>query len=438
MLCLLLGLILPLEADVPLMGVDRCALPYTFDQLPGSADPWEKQDEPTMKSWNKFADIIRWESNPSSSSNWYHNGINDIVGFLTDSEISAITGWSWGSAAAVAWTSTSGNCIVETNIVFNGDLDWTTDYNASMDNNPLLYQGALIHELGHSFGLADFDYSGGTTYPSSIGYNTVMNYSYPWIATVGLDDAMTIQAMYPGRSSNLHDIGVYSFYCDAMDNCPKARVNPRTIESGDSITITNIQVANLGNFMETSIEVDIRLVDAFDDSTNYKLGSFSVDSLGSRKNTLVDLEVTVSDDVPDGYYYPTITSDHDSTYLNNNEATVYESIVLGSPDPPSSDDEPDSGDGLSSDDCENIVRGIYEICDHKVQNASGDEIGMYEAYEDCDWGGSSTDWFCLSECYKDSEACDDFLSCASSGCDNPLTSGDDENDEEDDGGICGG
>jgi len=456
LLCLALFLPSPVGADVPHDNYRRCEspygdLPYVMNQLPDSEDPWEQYDEATIRHWRRFDSVLEWSEFPSMpTGDWTYDYRNDIIGLVSDNELESVTGYGWPSGAAgmcITSIYSYSDCIAFTDIVVNSEYDWTTDFFESMENDyTLYYQDVLLHELGHTFGLDDYDYSGGAGYPDSIGYNTVMNYYYPWVGVLGLDDGMTIQKMYPDFKENITDIGVYYFYCDSQTNCPKIQVRDASIDVGDKLAVDGIQVANLGNTEETDVEVEVRLIDTEKHQQIYPLGSFVVSRLPSRSNKLVDVEIKVPATVPSGRYYLAFAVEHETNYQANNTSISPTKITVSGGVGDDDDDDVLDDDDNDNDNrqqlCNALMSLIYDNCGLSVFYL-GVLLDYQAALSNCYQSGFPVS--CLNECWRnpDVDDCNSLQACFAGMCGFAIQSssadddGDDEDDDDDDDGACG-
>lgn len=432
--CLLLLAPLPVGADVPHYYLERCAspygdLPYTMNQLPPDEDPWEEYDEGMIKQWRIFDSVIEWSDHPTMpAGDWSYDYRNDIIGIITDSELENVTGYSWpGSAAGMCIISiySDTNCIAFTDIVFNAAYEWTTDYfEALEDDYTLYYQDALLHELGHTFGLDDYDYSKVRNYPDSIGFNSVMNYYKPWTGVLGLDDAMTIQKMYPYFQQDVTDIGVYYYYCDSQTHCPQVWVHDSSVSTGDELAVDNIQVANLGNTDETDVEVEVQLVDVDHHQQVYTLGSFVVAKLPSRTNKLVDVSVKVPYSVPSGSYYLAFATSHDADYYADNTSISPLIIAVSG----GGGDDDDSGGDQS---CSSLMSAIYYSCGMSIVYL-GNVVAYQNALLYCENGLFPT--ACLNNCRGNPavDGCETLGDCFAGMCGIETRSDATDDDEDDD------
>jgi len=399
----------PAAADAPLIGAKQCDVPYQIIPLSDDNDPYEAFDEKMMRAWKAFAPIMTWPDNPPQLPHYFlGDGKNQIAGFFTDAEIYALADFHWGGAAAVTMMFIDHNgCLVEADIMFNAELTWTTDIYAYLIANKLPYQHALVHELGHTFGLADYNYKGDDG--KSSGYDSVMNYAIPWLAVLGLDDALAIQHLYPAQAKQVHDLGVYSYYCESQYSCPLAGAAPHSVSTGDVLEIHNLQVANLGNFDEDQTQIEFFLYQVEAD-TAYSLGTVEIQGLNSQTSALIDLEITIGADVPSGTYFlqAQVQAPADD-YANNNTAVFPREITVQS----TSGNDDETG-GNADIVCQGLVEQIYDICG--LQLVLSETLDRDAALLVCDI--SYSPWDCIYNCFINPQAddCSSFQSCLEQAC----------------------
>ncbi|MDP8224834.1 MAG: hypothetical protein P9L99_15855 [Candidatus Lernaella stagnicola] len=424
------------SADPPIHDYVRCAAPYMIYPLGNNEDPWEQQDERMIGQWASFGDIMTAKANPpGSDSYWGGNRRNEIQGFVDDSEMYRRFGFHWGSAAGVCitWVDHS-NCVAESDIAFNPEYDWSTDTWAILEDpdSELAYQHVLLHELGHTIGFADYNYKSSES--KGLGYNTIMNYAYPWNYWVlGVDDAMGVDTIFPERVGRQYDFGVYAFHCESKTKCPMATVSPGMVSTGGSISIHDLQVASLGRGKLSNARVTVTLLSYPDHNQSYELESVVWDTFPGYGSQLVDLTVSVPSGVPAGTYYVELVASHSRSaqdpYAKNDSVVLPTHVRVldeGEQDP--------TGPGHSA--CYEMVGVMYQQCGLKL-DSGGSEISYNDAVLLC--YDNNGPWSCAKTCFDTSIAaggCGTFESCLTDYCGMPLADEEAE-DEEDDGG-CGG
>jgi hypothetical protein len=438
----LLALVLfwPAHADAPIQdNLYRCAVPFMIYPHPDTFEPWQAWDEHGIAQWDEFASVMDWKDNPAAADIYdVGNGRTEMIGFITDAEMYQRLGWHWGNGAAVTLVYGSGHCIVESDIAFNADLDyWTADpWDALANpNSTLFYQHALLHELGHTLGLADYDYSTDED-PPNVGYNSIMNYAGPWeYATLGIDDTLAVASLYPSRERDqVRDIGIYPFHCTSKTKCPKARLSKSSAAIGDTIQVTDLQIANLGPNDVQNVVAKFSLLNATDHHTTYPIGSVTWTMVAARANALFDADITIPEGPPTGEYYVQVEvshdrSDGDLTYPYNDVAVLPATIsIFGAGDE----------DNIGPEDylCQEIVAAIYDGCGLVVGGGS-ESYSQSEAELMC--YGNNGPWGCVADCWEQvyfEEGCGVFEKCLKNGCGLPLI-GDDTDEKKDDSG-CGG
>ncbi|MDP8257309.1 MAG: hypothetical protein P9M14_16305 [Candidatus Alcyoniella australis] len=390
-------------------------VPYTINQFPSSYDPWEQYDESLMYQWDTFANVMYPASSPPGTFG-AGNGKNEYAGFLTNSQVDSYYGFTWGGAAAmtISWWDHTGH-ISESDIAWNAHLNWTTDIEDYLEDSSILpYQLATIHELGHTFGLDDYDYD--KSDDKSVGYETVMNYSHPWHNyALGLDDGQTVQKMYPSRQNTVHDLGIYDFHCTSQFSCPDASKSTGSVACGRSFEIDGIQIANLGNYSESNVSATFYLSEDINiSSSDVKLGTISFGSLASRSRSIVDVELTVPSDTDiDTYYVGAIISGASGDALSENNSMFLpgQIRVTSSGGGGGDDDEPND-----PQDCERFCE-VIDSCSlaSEIDVSSWDEcVNLCEIIRHS-----------VLECVLDATYCSEVADCIGAGDD---SSSDDEED----------
>ena len=224
--------------------------------------PWAGRDQSMMVRWNTYGDIFRVSGSPTGGWQWANN-VFDIAGFVADPSMYFVFGRTWGAGElAVCFTRwpVSGT-IIEADIFVNPAFPWTLDNELGTRQNSGSWgiDQTLLHELGHSWGLAHpFEVQ-------DVWWDSVMNYSpkeyrFP---EVHADDAAAIRSAYPGIA--LHD-GLISFYRtqDQANNSNASYVNvdpiTHSVQQMGSFQIWDaFKVENVGTDTIVNPRVDVYL-----------------------------------------------------------------------------------------------------------------------------------------------------------------------------------
>ena len=361
-------------ADAPVSSYLRSSA-YNFKLFPGSADPWEQFDESTINLWETYSSILNGIQ-PSSGTFSPGNSQSEIAGFLTSSQTASYYGFSW-SSGVLGVTAMYGydNTLYEADMMFNPSWTWTTDWEASEDhyNTQMLYQHVLLHELGHTFGLADYHYKSDD---KSMGFDSVMNYAYlPWRVQTRIDDVLAVQNTYPGNKRSVHDMGVFDFACSSKYDCSPATVSTSYVQAGKTFKVSGFQVENLGNYNESDVEVSFYLSkDRTISSYDTFVGSAGWDSFDLHSRSTFNATLTVPADAVNGtYYVGAIVSMSSSDALDDNNSTwaYYTITVNGGTE--GDDDDDDDDDTTGGDDDDDDDDSISDDDDDSGSGSSGDD-----------------------------------------------------------------
>jgi hypothetical protein len=166
--------------------------------VPGSSafSPW---DQRAMAYWNLYAgDLFEVLADPTPT--WaYGNGISDIAGFPPDDQMVTNFGMSWGDAGegvlAVTITHRQDGILTEGDVAMNPNIRWTVDeVDGSHYFHPYPFQEAILHELGHVWGLH---------HPSEehvqAGWDSVMHDKdrHFYVEELFADDTNAVRAAFP-------------------------------------------------------------------------------------------------------------------------------------------------------------------------------------------------------------------------------------------------
>ena len=235
--------------------------------------------------------------------------------------------------------------ILESDIVFNPAFSWTADKNYAEDNpyhsitNPtgvLYYYSALLHEMGHSWGMQ--------TRNETYNYNepTVMHgYVHNIIQdrmTIHVPEAYLIRRNYDNQTSirTLTNMGVFSKYAQGTWR------NSWTTSSyfaGDSITINNITVENTGTTTLSNVHIRLYLSTTRTISTGDTLiGDWSWDSFTAETYSVYDFTTTIPSSLSVGTYYVgaiiTYNGYSYDGFSSDNTTRLWDTIYISDNTPP--------------------------------------------------------------------------------------------------------
>jgi len=303
----------PASPFVPDYVVQHWPAPtITFNPLPLTWI-WSPADQNQMAQWNHYGDIFRVQA-PTGTWAWT-NGRYDLAGFPSDADMNAQFGapWAVGTLAICYSRWIDNGPIVESDIALNPAYNWTLDdaYGTQATSPPWSFRQALLHELGHSWGLKHPWETQNVFWPS------VMNYGPKWARdpTLHADDTAAIRSVYPGIGQ--HD-GSLVMYRTADSSTSNSAAYTPTItlfasyNHGQSITFSgSVILQNLGttNLVDPGVDVYLSGARMSYDSSVYLGRSNYVVTVPPFPNSLALLNLGsyyLADSVPVGVYYPVI------------------------------------------------------------------------------------------------------------------------------------
>ncbi|MEO8677744.1 MAG: matrixin family metalloprotease [Vicinamibacterales bacterium] len=144
---------------------------------------WGQPAEAAMAIWNQYLDRVQFRViRDATSATGLGNGINNV--FWSNS----IYGRSWESYAGYTLWRSSGNAIIEADVIMNNQLSWNS-YRGTARSGNVDFRRLVMHELGHAIGL---------NHPNDHGQvvTAVMNSSPGNTDTVMADDISGAQFLY--------------------------------------------------------------------------------------------------------------------------------------------------------------------------------------------------------------------------------------------------
>ena len=305
-----------------------------------TAEREASQDQ--MEYWNLYAAI--YATSLDTGLGAPGNGLNEINTFITSAQAQSIYGYTLGTSTyGVAIIQPSANfgtfdeckdfvvtdCgpFTETDILMNADFStgWTTDIN---DYNHALVQTTALHELGHTWGAHHV-----FTLPVFGDSYSTMNYinddSGRFVTRM---DANTIRGhdYYSSVAQTMIDVGIFPLIFGNTDYGETyTSVSPTSVQTGDSINISNFLIQNIGTEIASYTVITFYLsTDTTIEDTDYVLGTVEYTELPVDADNDLNASLTVPS-VPDGTYYigaiVTVDGSEDSIGINNR-------FIIGRPD----------------------------------------------------------------------------------------------------------
>lgn len=262
--------------------------------------------------WDVHMNIFSDDPNPTDGCE-AGNGESEIVGWLTNNELSDYCGYSWGSALAkiIYWATSfdSGGEIIEADIMMRDGIAWTTDWNTAATSNAVNYRNAIVHELGHAWG-----YQAGNCYDETYNYAypSVMHaYYYGQIWEDGREiharDVSVYRNLYDNQTAikTVVDLGVESYRALDGSSLQNSYAVPSAAPAGEPITVHRFTVENNSNSTQNDIHLRYYL------STNRSLSSSDhlVKDVALGNMVAVSRKIASNghvlntDGVPPGWYY---------------------------------------------------------------------------------------------------------------------------------------
>ena len=174
------------------------------------------------------------------------------------------------------------------------------------DGKGVFYNSALLHEMGHSWGL---ETKGTEDYQFNIP--TVMHGggggSVQDTMQIHVRDAYLIRRNYDDQKDipTLYNMSVTSKYADASTLSWKNSTTDKTqYRTGESITVYNLTVENTGTVASSHADLLLYLSpDRTITTSDYLIGSFTWSNFPAESYQVFSLEAPIPDSVPGGTYY---------------------------------------------------------------------------------------------------------------------------------------
>jgi hypothetical protein len=276
----------------------------------------------SFSRWDAYSDVFSWSVGDNFAGG---NGKNEIVWFDVDTTLSvygiaistSVFGVTYINPNSAFGSPPFNECpapggttcgfFSETDVIMNADFfrGWTIADPNYTDTGPANYYATAIHELGHALGLHhNFD---------SL---TTMNYYEDFAAIyLGRSDSRAAREYYPSQARTTTDIATYPFRYDGFQygGSTVASASPAAVGTGDSLTIHDFTIENIGSETPSDVRVRIYLsTNNFISTGDYEIGSVAFSTLATWWDT-TGFTFTIPQTVPSGVYYVGAIAFHDLT-----------------------------------------------------------------------------------------------------------------------------
>jgi hypothetical protein len=325
------------EAHEKFVFQELSITPVFVRSLPADS-PFSPVDQELMAYWNLYGgDIFR--ALPATAAWAWGNGFFDLAGFPDDAQMTSNFQRNWGSLGArvlgVTFSRRQGGTITEADIALNPGFDWTLDDRvATARNATFSFREAMLHELGHMWGLKH------PWETQEVDWDSVMNYRSKLydVHMLTADDATAVRSAHPGVSVSIHDglISSYTPLFDAFNLFPQlipARPSVSSLKRGKSFNVINpIKVENPGTEPISNFTVEVYLAPqqfSFDHAIRLK----TIKVPGTLEPSAVQRidvgKVTVPRNAPAGTYFLAFRLlDPQDEFLENNGAWTIQDVKL--------------------------------------------------------------------------------------------------------------
>jgi hypothetical protein len=233
--------------------------------LPGT--PFEGVDQQEMEKWNRYAaDLFQVPPAPPAIPWSFGNGVSEIVGFPSETELQLVLGRGWGSGSAislVAWRVQNGH-IVEADIAFNPAQSWSLDDTESLrQGGPLPFRDHLLAELADAWGdQGPFDPFDFLNFPvvSRDSVKNLRGQAFRQAVLLG-EDAEAVRSTYPGTAVRDGLISSYVVVPSALTPLYfEVRPSAATVRTGGHFLLSPVKIENPGTVTLVNPVVEVYLV----------------------------------------------------------------------------------------------------------------------------------------------------------------------------------
>ncbi len=327
-------------------------LPIVMQQtMPDSFD-YETNFE-AMAIWNQYLPIYQWiPSDGPVEMGDYYNGVNEFAGRMDDVGVALVYGATWGSSAIALHKFDNGpdycSDRFESDVIWNANRKWTTDLeDLLVDPDLILLLPTAMHELGHVWGLMSADEP--ETYTHQV--LTVMHAFNDDIIEDGQGihstDAWILRRHYLDQMiyPPIADVGIESYYANSSGKLRSSKTQNALLEeetsfkSGESITLENITIENIGTFDIHNLKMQIyfsedrtitsedHLVEEFIwTEGNWEYGSFEAESFFTHSYGFA-----IPEGIPSGDYFVGLIvsiDEFEDAFSGNDTTTFFNPITL--------------------------------------------------------------------------------------------------------------
>lgn len=309
---------------------DKCVM----EPWPSSFGITYQVDQTQMSYWNRYGRQI-FRVTPTDGSFGSLNLENEMVGWLTSSQLNNVYGMGWPTGTLAVCIRTSiplTNWLLETDIIFNEEVAWSLD-DFDIYNNFDVYSinNTLSHELGHAIGL-EHRFS-----QSRLSIMLYSSHNFRVYNRLYLDDVVGMDSVYPREG--IRDGAIHMYRDDGNGDFENAELTGTSgiLQPGDTFGISNVVIENLGT-SDMTPNVEVRLVNSLFSTANSRvIQSYSFFSpIPARSSSNLALNsITVPFVEPGIYYLYARVVDPFDEFAGNDRSWLFTPIeIIGFQAPP--------------------------------------------------------------------------------------------------------